>query len=587
MDDGAMTVQHNAATAVDTPEGRAALGTIGEAAVAGATGPQPSLPERIGRFEYKWVALAVVLLGSIMTLIDATVVNVALPTLQSAFHSQSYNDISWVVTAYLLAQGAVIPITGWVTDRYGTKRVYLITLFLFTASSALCGLAWNLPTLVLFRILQGVGGGMIMPIGMTIILRAVGPSQMGRVMGIFGVPMLLAPAIGPVLGGWLVQDFTWRLIFYINIPVGVAALVAATRLLRETPFSHTMKLDWIGFLTGTPAVVALMYGVDRSSELGWGSPLVVAMLAIAAVFFCAFLYRQRVAEEPLLHLELFHDTTFRSSIILGFFLVTALFGGMVLLPIYLQQVHGYDAITTGLMLMPQAATAALFMPIGGFLTDRIGPRPVVIFGVVLLVIGGVMLAQIHATSPVALVVAALALRGMAMGFAMMPGMSAGLARIPAHLTSRASSITNTVQRAGSSVGIAILVTVLSAQVGTASVQASCTPPPEVLASAPAHAMVGSHDLATPVSAAELCTAFQTQAQNSSQDQRSEAQGVNSPSHAFNAFAKSYGDEMLSIAFDRTFAFTAILTALGLLPALFLRKPEKHAMAGPRHAAMEA
>ena len=143
------------------------------------------------------------------------------------------------------------------------------------------------------------------------------------------------------------------------------------------------------------------------------------------------------------------------------------------------------------------------------------------------------------------------------------------------------------QRAGSSVGIAILVTVLSAQVGTASVQASCTPPPEVLASAPAHAMVGSHDLATPVSAAELCTAFQTQAQNSSQDQRSEAQGVNSPSHAFNAFAKSYGDEMRSIAFDRTFAVTAILTALGLLPALFLRKPEKHAMAGPRHAAMEA
>ncbi len=566
---------------VDEASTRAALDTIGEAAVAatGPQGPAPGIPERIGRFQYKWIALGVVLLGSIMTLIDATVVNVALPTLQSSFATRSYNDISWVVTAYLLAQGAVIPVTGWVTDRFGTKKVYLITLFLFTAASALCGLAWNLPTLVMFRVLQGVGGGMIMPIGMTIILRAVGPSQMGRVMGIFGVPMLLAPAVGPVLGGWLVQDFTWRLIFYINIPIGVAALVFAARLLRETPFSHTMKLDWIGFLTGTPAVVALMYGVDRSSELGWGSPLVVSMLAIAAVFFVAFLYRQRVAEEPLLHLELFHDTTFRASIILGFFLVTALFGGMLLLPLYLQQVHGYDAITTGLMLMPQAATAAMFMPVGGFLTDRIGPRPVVLFGLVMLAIGGVLLAQIHADSPVLLVVVALAVRGMAMGFAMMPGMSAGLARIPPRLTSRASSITNTVQRAGSSVGIAILVTVLSAQVGSAAAQANCAPSPTVLASAPAHSLVGSKDLAAPVSAQAVCAALQRGAKANSQNQRAEAGGAQTPSPAFNSFVKSYGDETLSIAFDRTFAFTVILTLVGIVPALFLRKPERTAASG--------
>lgn len=567
-------------TGLDSAEARATLDTRAAAAVASTAGPQPPDLDtaRTGRFEYKWVALAVVLCGSIMTLIDATVVNVALPTLQSAFATKSYNDISWVVTGYLLAQGAVIPVSGWVTDRYGTKRVYLLTVFLFTAASALCGLAWNLPTLIVFRVLQGVGGGMIMPIGMTIILRAVGPSQMGRAMGVFGVPMLLAPAIGPVLGGWLVQDFTWRLIFYINIPVGVIALVAAYRFLRETPFSHTMKLDWIGFLTGTPAVLALMYGVDRSSELGWGAPLVVGMLVLAAVFFAAFLYRQRVAEEPLLHLELFRDTTFSASIILGFFLVTALFGGMVLLPLYLQQVHGYDAISTGLILMPQAVTAALFMPIGGFLTDRIGPRPVVIFGTVLLVVGGVMLAQIHDDSPVAFVVGALALRGVAMGFAMMPGMSAGLARIPPHLTSRASSITNTVQRAGSSVGIAILVTVLSAQVGTAAAQTSCDPSPAVLASAPAHRMVGSTS-ATPVSAPALCDALRRNAAASSQNQRGQALGVRTQSPAFNAFVKGYGDETLSIAFDRTFAFTAMITAVGLIPALFLRKPEKFAGAG--------
>src|SRR5579884_4078979 len=335
-------------------------------------------PARIGRFEYKWVALAVVLCGTIMTILDATIVNIAIPTLQTDLKASSYSNIAWVVTGYMLAQGAVIPMTGWATDRFGTKRLYLITITLFTLASMACGLAQNLGELILFRVLQGVGGGMLMPIGMTIILRAVGPSQMGRVMGIFGVPMLLAPAIGPVLGGWLVQDFTWRLIFYINLPVGILALVAAYRYLRETPFSHTMKLDWIGFLLGTPAVVTLMYAVDRSSTLGWSSPLVVSLLLTAAVLFTLFVVRQRTAAEPLLHLELFRDRTFSWSIVLGFVIVTAMFGVMLLLPLYLQEVHGYDALHTGLLLMPQAATAAVFMPLGGYLTDRIGPRPVVI-----------------------------------------------------------------------------------------------------------------------------------------------------------------------------------------------------------------
>ncbi|MGH7748427.1 MAG: MFS transporter, partial [Candidatus Dormibacteria bacterium] len=180
-------------------------------------------PERVGRFDYKWVALAVVLCGTIMTILDATIVNIAIPTLQKDLHAASYNDIAWVVTGYLLAQGAVIPLTGWATDRWGTKRLYLITIALFTLASMACGIAQNLPELIVFRILQGVGGGMLMPIGMTIILQAVGPQNMGRVMGIFGVPMLLAPALGPVLGGWFVQDFTWRLIFYVNVPIGIVA----------------------------------------------------------------------------------------------------------------------------------------------------------------------------------------------------------------------------------------------------------------------------------------------------------------------------------------------------------------------------
>jgi EmrB/QacA subfamily drug resistance transporter len=555
--------------------------------------PPPAPPDtaqaresHTGRLDYKWVALAVVLGGSIMTILDATVVNVALPTLQTTFNAGSYNDISWVVSGYLLAQGAVIPVTGWVTDRFGTKRVYLITLILFTVASALCGLAWNLPSLILFRVLQGIGGGMIMPIGMTIILRAVGPSEMGRVMGIFGVPMLLGPALGPVLGGWLVQDFSWRLIFYVNVPVGIVSLMAAQRFLRETPHSSTMKLDWIGLLTGTPAVLALMYGVDRSNELGWGSPLVLSMLTISAVFFVAFLYRQRTADEPLLHLELFRDPTFSWSVVLGFFLVTALFGAMLLLPLYLQQVHGYDAISTGLLLMPQAITAAIFMPLGGYLTDRIGPRPVVSLGLVLLVAGGVLLAQIHSDTPVSLIVAALALRGMAMGFAMMPGMSAGLARVPQHLTSRASSITNTAQRVGSSIGIAILVTVLSSQVGTAARQAPCDPSPAVLSSPATHRLLGVSPTA-PVTATQLCDALRVRLASGSQTTRSAAAPASTGDPVVDSFVKNYADEALSIAFDRTFAFTAVLTGFALIPAFFLRRPDRAGAGSSRAAPVAA
>src|SRR4030081_2859779 len=203
-------------------------------------------PVRVGRFDYKWVALAVVLAGTIMTILDATIVNIAIPTLQQDLHAGSYTDIAWVVTGYLLAQGAVIPLTGWATDRWGTKRLYLITIVMFTVASMLCGVSQNLGELIFFRVIQGIGGGMLMPIGMTIILQAVGPQQMGRVMGIFGVPMLLAPAIGPVLGGWFVQDFSWRLIFYVNVPIGIVGFMAASRFLRESHRTAGLRLDTLG-----------------------------------------------------------------------------------------------------------------------------------------------------------------------------------------------------------------------------------------------------------------------------------------------------------------------------------------------------
>jgi MFS family permease len=572
-----------------------------------------------GRFDYKWIALGVVLLGTIMTILDATIVNIAIPTLQSDLKAGSYADIAWVVTGYMLAQGAVIPMAGWASDRFGTKRLYLVTIALFTLASMACGVAQNLPELVFFRVLQGLGGGMLMPIGMTIIMRAVGPQNMGRVMGIFGIPMLLAPAVGPVLGGWFVQDFTWRLIFYVNVPIGIIAFVSAWRFLTETDRSHGLRLDTFGLLTAPPAAVAIMYAVDQSTTLGWGSSFVLSMLAGAAILIAAFvlsqLDRRRVATllmaplaallfvvgvrnglvdgwtaldtlvmfggvalalvdlvigdrgnpEPLLQLRLFRDPTFSWSMGLSFIIVTALFGGMLLLPLYLQEVHGYSALETGLLLLPQAVTAAIAMPLGGYLTDRFGPRPVVATGMVMLAIGGVLLAQIHPNSSNWLVVAALLLRGFAMGFSMMPSMAAAMARVPRHLSSSASSISNSLQRIGSSIGIAVLVTVLAAQFTTAIGQASCAPSPAVLSAA----STPGHQLTT----AEFCKGlqgeFSTLIQTGGQPT---ASAHVAPVVA--SFSRNYAAGALSDSFDRTFAFISILTILGVIPALFLRRPEK-------------
>jgi EmrB/QacA subfamily drug resistance transporter len=525
---------------------------------------------RVGRFDYKWVALAVVLCGTIMTILDSTIVNIAIPTLQHDLHAGSYTDIAWVVTGYLLAQGAVIPLSGWATDRWGTKRLYLITIVTFTVASMLCGISQNLAELIFFRVVQGIGGGMLMPIGMTIILQAVGPQNMGRVMGIFGVPMLIAPAIGPVLGGWFVQDFTWRLIFYVNVPIGIIGFIAATRFLRESHRTAKLRLDVIGLLTGVPAVLALMYAVDRSTDLGWGSPLVASLLVVSVLLMGTFIVRQLRAREPLLQLSLFRDRTFSWSMALSFIIVTTMFGTMLLLPLYLQEVHNYNAIDTGLLLLPQAAMAAVSMPLGGYLTDRLGPKWVVATGLLLLTIGSVVLAQIHYDSSNWLVIAALVLRGFAMGFAMMPAMAAAMARVPRRYTSRASSITNTLQRVSSSVGIAILVTVLAGQFSSAAAQTTCAPSAAVVTAA------GTVLHQPQLTAQQYCAGLRQRLTASAAQESSGSIQPSTGNALLDSFNHRYAGGVFSDAFDRTFVLIAILSAIGIMPAFFLKRPERDA-----------
>jgi EmrB/QacA subfamily drug resistance transporter len=417
---------------------------------------------RAGRrgIEYKWQAGFVVIVGAIMVILDQTVVNVALPTLESDF-KVTLADVQWIVTAYALALASVIPLTGWLTDRYGTKRVLVVSQVLFTMGSVLCGLAWSNNVLIAFRVLQGLGGALIMPVGMAILMGATKPEERGRMMAVLGAPMMIGPVLGPTLGGWLVQSASWRLIFYINLPIGIAGALLSLFILREARHERLRQpLDVIGLALIVPAMLGVVYGLGQPNTYGWGSvqtllPLFGGLALLVA--FCVFELRQRF---PLIEIRVFQDAAFRASTALGFLIPMALFGVVILMPLFLQQVQGYGALDSGLILATQGLAAAAASPISGYLTDKVGARAVVPVGLSLLVVATVWLTTISPSTSTATVCLMMVLRGLGMGFSMMPAMSAAFVTLAPSMISRATSVTNVIQRVASGLGTAVMATIL-------------------------------------------------------------------------------------------------------------------------------
>ena len=420
---------------------------------------------RTGRIDYKWVASGVVMLGAVMVILDQTVVNVALPTLESEFHD-TLSSVQWIITAYTLALAAVIPLAGWMTDRFGSKRVFMASQALFVTGSALCGLALTSQALIGFRVVQGLGGGLIMPVGMATMMSVTRPEERGRIMSVLGVPMLLAPVLGPTLGGWLIQAVSWRLIFYINVPIGIAGVIAAALFLRDARSEQAKRepLDVGGLLLATGAVIGLVYGLSQPSTYGWDSWQTIVPLAAGAVLltvFCLYELRQR---HPLIDIRIFHDGAFSAAISLNFLVSLSLFGAILLFPLFLQQIQGYSALQSGLILGAQGIGAALMMPLSGTLTDRIGARWVVPVGLAILTVSTVWMTTLAADTSRGVIFAMLFVRGLGMGFAMMPSMSSAFVTLAPQRIARATSISNVVQRVASGLGIAIMATVLSARV---------------------------------------------------------------------------------------------------------------------------
>jgi EmrB/QacA subfamily drug resistance transporter len=411
------------------------------------------------------VVAGVVLLGAVMSILDITVVNVAINRLAIDFEA-SLTTIQWVITGYTLAIAAVIPMTGWAADRFGTKRLYLMSLVLFTMGSVLCGLAWDAGSLIVFRVLQGLGGGMIMPAVMTIMTKKAGPQRMGRVMGVLGVPMLIAPIVGPILGGWLVDDVSWRWIFFINVPIGIVAFFSALAVLDRDEPQPTHKLDWLGMALLSPGLTLLIFGLAETSSHGieqfraWG-PIVGG-----AVLIVAFLRHSWTTEAPLIDIRTFTHT--RAGAAAGIFMLfaIAMFGSLLLVPLYYQAVRGDTALQSGLLLAPQGFGAMITMPIAGRLTDRYGPTKLPAVGLPLAAIGMLPFAFVTAETSYVLLCSFSFVLGLGMGLSMMPTMTAAMQAVPPPAIARTSTAMNIIRQSGASIGTAILSVILASAVAS-------------------------------------------------------------------------------------------------------------------------
>ncbi len=425
------------------------------------------------------VVAGVVVLGAIMSILDITVVSVALQTFQEEFDATAA-EVAWTMTGYTLALATVIPLTGWAADRFGTKRLYLLALLLFTAGSVLCSMADSLEQLVAFRVLQGFGGGMLMPLGMTILTRAAGPDRVGRVMAVLGIPMLLGPIFGPILGGWLIGIASWHWIFLINLPIGLVALVYAAKVLPKDHVEPSESFDWLGMLMLSPGLATFLYGVSTIPEAGTIAdaevlvPAVVGALLIAAFVPWALSPRN---EHPLIDLRLLRNRNMSVSVVAMMLFAIAFFGSSLLFPLYFQGIRGETALAAGWLIAPQGFGAMVTMPIAGVLSDKIGPGKVVIAGILTIIVGMSAFTQLTDTTPYPIMLGALFVMGLGMGGTMMPIMSAGLATLTDSSIARGSTLMNITQQIASSIGFALFSVLLTNGIKDATAEGSANPLP--------------------------------------------------------------------------------------------------------------
>jgi EmrB/QacA subfamily drug resistance transporter len=409
------------------------------------------------------ITLIVVLLtGAIPSLLDTSIVNVAVDTIGRDLHT-SVSTIQWVITGYLLSFAMVIPLSGWALARFGGRAVWTFSLALFLAGSVASGAAWNIGSLIAFRVVQGAGGGMMTPLITTLLVQAVGTSQIGRLMSAISLPIVVVPIFGPVVAGLIISNISWRWIFYVNVPICLAGLVLAWRHLPGArPPGGASRIDLAGLALLPPALVALLYGLaEVSTEGGFGHGRVIIALSAGIVLLAAYcLHALRTSATPMVDLRLFRSRTFTGASALLFLAGLSIYGAMLLLPLYFQQVRHDSALVAGLLMVPQGLGSIAPRTLAGKLTDKLGARPVVLAGVALAAVGTVPFALAGLHTNYWLLGAALVVRGAGLGLATIAVMAGAFQGLSREQVPHASSATRIVQFVGGSFGSAVLVAVI-------------------------------------------------------------------------------------------------------------------------------
>ncbi|GAA3955594.1 DHA2 family efflux MFS transporter permease subunit [Gordonia caeni] len=430
------------------------------------TQASPAAPEKLGRDVF--VVAGVVVLGAIMSILDVTVVSVAQPTFINDFGTTPAGA-AWSMTGYTLALAAVIPIASWAVSRFGTKKVYMTSLVLFVIGSILCAMATSIGTLVAFRMIQGVGGGLLMPVGMMIMTRAAGPERVGSVMAVLGIPMLLGPIAGPILGGWLIEIASWHWVFLINIPIGIVAVIYAWFALKDDAEKTPASIDFVGLLLLSPGLALFLFGVSSSAEhKTFNNTGVYIPMIIGGLLIIGFVFHALRRKNPLLDLRLFKNRTLAISVITMVTFMVAFFGASLLYPQYFITVRGESTLIAGLLLAPQGLGAMLTMPIAGRMTDKIGPGKFVLGGLVLLLIGVSVFTQLGPDTSYWLLCGALFVQGLGMGMTMMPIMSSALASLRGSQVPDGSTLVNVIQQTSSSIGTAVITVIYTGMVTAAA-----------------------------------------------------------------------------------------------------------------------
>ncbi|WP_432959539.1 DHA2 family efflux MFS transporter permease subunit [Staphylococcus aureus] len=406
--------------------------------------------------------LAALLFGMFIAILNQTLLNVALPKINTEFNISASTG-QWLMTGFMLVNGILIPITAYLFNKYSYRKLFLVALVLFTIGSLICAISMNFPIMMVGRVLQAIGAGVLMPLGSIVIITIYPPEKRGAAMGTMGIAMILAPAIGPTLSGYIVQNYHWNVMFYGMFIIGIIAILIGFVWFKLYQYTTNPKADIPGIIFSTIGFGALLYGFSEAGNKGWGSVEIETMFAIGIIFIILFVIRELRMKSPMLNLEVLKFPTFTLTTVINMVVMLSLYGGMILLPIYLQNLRGFSALDSGLLLLPGSLIMGLLGPFAGKLLDTIGLKPLAIFGIAVMTYATWELTKLNMDTPYMTIMGIYVLRSFGMAFIMMPMVTAAINALPGRLASHGNAFLNTMRQLAGSIGTAILVTVMTTQ----------------------------------------------------------------------------------------------------------------------------